>query len=91
MQDTRPGVTGTLTETTTDLQEPEEGDRVEVVVEVISPGTTAQEVGELRALAVQGTALRETVEELVEVVEVEVEGVEYPDVITGFTGVLVTG
>ena len=90
MQDTRPGVTGTLTETTTDLQEPEEGDRVEVVVEVISPGTTAQEVGELRALAVQGTALRETEEE-VEVVEVEVEGVEYPDVITGFTGVLVTG
>ena len=90
MQDTRPGVTGTLTETTTDLQEPEEGDRVEVVVEVISPGTTAQEVGDLRALAVQGTALRETEEE-VEVVEVEVEGVEYPDVITGFTGVLVTG
>ena len=90
MQDTRPGVTGTLTETTTDLQEPEEEDRVEVVVEVISPGTTAQEVGELRALAVQGTALRETEEE-VEVVEVEVEGVEYPDVITGFTGVLVTG
>ena len=86
-------MTGTLTETTTDLQEPEEGDRVEVVVEVISPGTTAQEVGDLRALAVQGTALRETVEELVEVVEVEVEveGVECPDVITGFTGVLVTG
>ena len=83
-------MTGTLTETITDLQEPEEGDRVEVVVEVISPGTTAQEVGELRALAVQGTALRETVEE-VEVVEVEVEGVECPDVITGFTGVLVTG
>ena len=83
-------MTGTLTETTTDLQEPEEEDRVEVVVEVISPGTTAQEVGELRALAVQGTALRETEEE-VEVVEVEVEGVEYPDVITGFTGVLVTG
>ena len=80
--DIPPGETGTLTETTKDLQEPVEEVRVWEVAEVTSPGAVGLEEEELQELEAPGPVLMEEEELVVEAVEVK----ECLDVIIASTG-----